>query len=328
MNIPSNEKRIHRFCILNIFFTEPLVLFKYLQIIIKDESDARRDIIKSAIIRKIDDHYGTLSKGQKAIADELIKKDKHFVYLNIEDLSSDLGVSTASLSRFIKKIGYENYSSFKRDMQADQQKDLDPSMKMKTFLSGFESDDDNIKSQILKDIDVMSSFMQSLDMESVKEAVLKISRAKSIVIAGLGISKSLVYFYDFRLQRMGIKTKCLINGGTEFIEALSTLTDEDLIIVISFKREYKEMVLSLKYARENGVESIALTENEQGNITKYADTVLHVTRGPDHALNSLSVPMSLSNALLLESASRRKEVIYEHMNKIKNLNEDYFKMEE
>lgn len=288
----------------------------------------RRDIIESAIIRRIEEHYSSLSKGQKAIADELVNKDKHFVYLNIEALSSDLGVSAASLSRFIKKIGYENYSSFKRDIQEDQQKDLDPSIKMKSFLSRFDSDEQNIKAQMLKDIDVLSSFMQSLDMESVQEAVLKISKAKSIVLAGLGISKSLVYFYDFRLQRMGIKTKCLINGGTEFIEALSTLTDEDLIIVFSFKREYKEMVLSLKYAREHDIQSIALTENARGNIMKYADTVLHVTRGPDHALNSLGVPMSFSNALLLEAASYRKEVIYAHMNKIKNLNEEYFKMEE
>lgn len=288
----------------------------------------RRDIIESAIIRRIEEHYSSLSKGQKAIADELVNKDKHFVYLNIEALSSDLGVSAASLSRFIKKIGYENYSSFKRDIQEDQQKDLDPSIKMKSFLSRFDSDEQNIKAQMLKDIDVLSSFMQSLDMESVQEAVLKISKAKSIVLAGLGISKSLVYFYDFRLQRMGIKTKCLINGGTEFIEALSTLTGEDLIIVFSFKREYKEMVLSLKYAREHDIQSIALTENARGNIMKYADTVLHVTRGPDHALNSLGVPMSFSNALLLEAASYRKEVIYEHMNKIKNLNEEYFKMEE
>src|SRR5690625_5461978 len=105
----------------------------------------RRDIIESAIIRRIKDHYSSLSKGQKAIADELVNKHKHFVYLNIEALSSDLGVSAASLSRFIKKIGYENYSSFKRDMQEDQQKDLDPSIKMKSFLSRFDSDEQNIK---------------------------------------------------------------------------------------------------------------------------------------------------------------------------------------
>ena len=78
----------------------------------------------------------------------------------------------------------------------------------------------------------MSKFIQKINHKEVDKAIAEIAKSKSIILMGLGMSKSLIYFLDFRLKRMGIKTKLMINGGAEFIEDLTTIRKDDLIITI------------------------------------------------------------------------------------------------
>ncbi len=243
-------------------------------------------------------------------------------------MSKELAISMASLSRFVKKLGYKNYAEFKKELSNEMLMNLDPNIKMQSNLNKLDENNESIESQIIKDIDTMSKFIQKIDYEEINKAITEIAKAKNIVLMGLGMSKSLVYFLDFRLKRMGIKTKIMISGGAEFIEDLTTIRKDDLIITVSFKREYKELLLALNYANKFNIRTISITEDLKGRVAKNADIILEVKRGSYEDLNSLALPVSFCNALLLKVAHLQKEEIYSHMDVLSDINKEYFESEE
>ena len=219
------------------------------------------------------------------MANEFLSRDDAYLYYSIESMSKELSVSIASLSRFVKKLGFENYSAFRKELSNEMLMNLDLSLKCNRILRKITTENDSIEQQLFKDINTMSKFIQNINHQEVDKAIEAIAKSKSIILMGLGISKSLIYFLDFRLKRMGIQTKLMVNGGVEFIEDLTTISKDDLIITINFKREYREIVLASEFACKNNIRMISLTENPKGEIAKNADIVLEVSRGPHTDLN-------------------------------------------
>ncbi|KZE37824.1 hypothetical protein AV656_09875 [Bhargavaea cecembensis] len=252
-----------------------------------------------------------------------MERKDHYMHHKIENLSGELSVSTASFSRFVKKLGFENYTAFRKQLAEEMLVNLDPTKKMQTFLSKIGDEHVEMEQQIFKDITTMSKFMQKIDHTAVDKAVSEIAKSKSIVLIGLGVSRSLVYFLDFRLKRMGIRTKLMTSGGAEFIEELTTVRKDDLILTISFKREYRELLLAMKYAKKNGIRTISMTEDVCGKIAKDAEIVLEISRGPQEDLNSIALPVSFCNALLMRVATVQKEEIFDHMELLSDLNKHY-----
>ena len=53
---------------------------------------------------KIESVYATLSKSDKAIADYFLSHGKDIISMNIHELAAEIGTSSASVSRFVRKV--------------------------------------------------------------------------------------------------------------------------------------------------------------------------------------------------------------------------------
>ena len=73
-----------------------------------------------------------LTPSQKRIADFIEKSGEHILYFSETELAQELQVSNATISRFWKTIGYENFKSFKDAIKEKEQ--LSPKSKLKNSL--------------------------------------------------------------------------------------------------------------------------------------------------------------------------------------------------
>ena len=60
-------------------------------------------------------------------------------------------------------------------------------------------------------------------------------------------------------------------GGYEFVENLTLLQKEDVVVVIGFRRIYEELLTAIDYARLIGCPVFAVTENPLSQLTVMAD---------------------------------------------------------
>ena len=61
----------------------------------------------------ISDRYYQLTNSEKKIADIVISLEEKTQFMSISELSEICGVADATISRFCRSLGYNNYSSFK-----------------------------------------------------------------------------------------------------------------------------------------------------------------------------------------------------------------------
>jgi DNA-binding MurR/RpiR family transcriptional regulator len=77
-----------------------------------------RIVVAQALISRINAYYDGLSKADQVISDYLLRNMDTAARLSIQDLSLLICVSTATLSRFAKKIGYASFQELKLDLHA------------------------------------------------------------------------------------------------------------------------------------------------------------------------------------------------------------------
>ena len=73
-----------------------------------------------------------LTPSQKRIADFIEKSGEHILYFSETELAQKLHVSNATISRFWKQIGYDNFKSFKAAIKENEQ--ISPENKLKNSL--------------------------------------------------------------------------------------------------------------------------------------------------------------------------------------------------
>ena len=74
-----------------------------------------------------------LTPSQKRIADFIEKSGEHILYFSETELAQKLNVSNATISRFWKQIGYENFKLFKTAIKENEQ--MSPEKKIEKFLT-------------------------------------------------------------------------------------------------------------------------------------------------------------------------------------------------
>ncbi len=264
-----------------------------------------------------------MTKSQIKLADYILENIDEVCFLTYSQISSMSGVSEASFIRFLRFLGFEGFSEFKELLKENLKNKISPSIRMKETITKIENKENLFKNIIKIDRAMLDEVEENLSEEKIKNAVIKIKKAKRIFIAGFGISRGVVDFLDFRFNRLGYLSVPIIIGGAEVIEKLYSADINDVIIVIGFFRPHKEMSMIYKIAKERKMPIIALTDSFSSPLKEGADIVLHARRGPKEFVTSLSAPMAVANILSLILAYTDEDKAIDSFSKLESLKDDF-----
>jgi len=92
-----------------------------------------------------------------------------------------------------------------------------------------------------------------------------------------------------------------------------------LLIAIAFHSVNQYLQMVLQQAKKNQTPVILLTDTLGDLVGKYATATLAARRGPVMAFHSVTVPMTIINALLLALSSGDQENILSNLDKMDQL---------
>ncbi len=279
--------------------------------------------IDRAIEELFKQYYPILSPIQRKITDLIMRDPEEYTMLTITECSKKLEVSEASLTRFAKALDFKGYHDFQNSLKSNLLNQLTPKVKMEKTLQKSAASTNRIEKELLKDIETLSKALQTINHEQFQKVVASISQAECVYLMGLGVSKSIVSFLDFRLRRIGIETKIFTSGGHEFMEKLLPIQSKDIVLAIGFQRSYSEIITALDYTQKKGIQAISLVENALSPLARKASTSLIVKRGPKEELNSLALPMSICNAIMMEVTLIKERRALETMEQLEWINQTY-----
>ena len=86
----------------------------------------RDEVNQMAILEIIDGKYDTLTKNQKTLADYVRNNLIEIAFMNIITLSQKSGVSTSTITRFVKVLGFNSFPEFQEAVQKIAKKEISP----------------------------------------------------------------------------------------------------------------------------------------------------------------------------------------------------------
>ena len=239
--------------------------------------------------------YDEMGRAEKKIADWIFENPNGLVPLSITELAEKCKCSEATVVRFSKRLGFSGYQELKISIARESN-----SASVNEIITADDNCDEVFK-KIIDDIYCSLEMTQKvLKKSELQKAAHKIMDADKIIIAGVGNSASVILDLHHKLLRCGLNAVSYSDNHMQAI-AVAHTTEKDVVIGVSLSGSSKDIVDTLKSARENGATTIAITNAGKSPILKHSDIVLCTSsdelRGSILGLNSRVAQLAIINSI-------------------------------
>jgi DNA-binding MurR/RpiR family transcriptional regulator len=265
------------------------------------------------------DHYDRLTNSEKRIADFIAQNQDEAAFMSATELAERLKLSEPTILRFARSLGFNRYPDFRRIIQARVREMAGHSSRIRSRLDDLRQSGDIYEQLVTSEIDYLTESLHTLDRKSLDLAVDLLHTHQRIFVFGLGPAVALIDQLEIRLTRSTKHVIPLRVSGREMIEPLLLMSNEDLLVAIAFHSIHPSLALVLETAADKGTPVILITDTLGNLLRTKASVVLAARRGPISSFNSLTVPMTIINALLLKLTSVDKERILNNLDQLDQL---------
>lgn len=269
------------------------------------------------IINRIKSYYTKMSRGQKLIADFILNNYDKAAFMTASKLGSAVGISESTVVRFAYVLEYDGYPQLQKALQELIRNKL--TIVQRLDLNA-KVDKSEVLSEVLKaDMANIKLTIDQADNEIFESITDDILIANKIYIMGLRSAAPLAQFMGYYLNFILDNVKIVTSGVNDIFEQLIHIGKDDIIIGISFPRYATRAVEAMKFAKERGAHTIALTDTELSPLNAYADKTLFARSDMASFVDSLVAPLSLINATIVAVGNQKRLDISDDLHKLENM---------
>ena len=261
-----------------------------------------------AVVAKIKSLFQNLPKAERKVAEHILKSPNEVLFLSVYDMAEAVDVSVASVSRFVRNIGFRNFKEFKVELAQDT---TSPVPEIYGAITTDDREKDIVTKVFKGNIQSLEDTLNILDMDELIAVARKLSRAKRIVFFGIGGSAIVARDAALRLSLIDMQAE-IFTDPLYIIIAAKRLHRGDAAVGISHTGRSQITVNALQIAQENGALSIGVSNYLKSPLSTFSDhflcTSFYESRVKVAALSSRLAQLCLIDALYLLLAYYRKEM--------------------
>ncbi len=275
------------------------------------------------ILSVIQTQMPTFSKGQKLIANYILQSYDKAAFMTASRLGKTVKVSESTVVRFAAELGYDGYPAMQRTLQEMIRNKL-------TSIQRIEVADDrmgnnDILSMVMhSDMEKLRMTLEQIDRAAFDGAVQDIVKARHIYLIGVrsagAISTFLAFYFNLIFQNV---THVTSPSASEMFEQLLRVSQEDVVIGVSFPRYSKRTVKAMEFARDRGAHVIAITDSDSSPLAATAQRLLVAKSDMVSFVDSLVAPLSLVNALIVAISRVKKQELSKNLEELERIWAEY-----
>lgn len=251
-------------------------------------------------------HSTRLTDADTRLLDVLIQDPIRAALENGKDVSFRAGVHPASAVRLARRLGFKGYPEFRSFLQSSLTEggnDFEsPAARMAARLVKAESDG-LLASVLDSEISALQQARNSVSDADIRAFSERLRDSRKIFVFGRGHFASLCSLITLRLNRSGYEAVDLGSQVHQLPELLSTLSSDDVVWLLAFRRAPPLLHEVRGVAARCGATTLAITDVGGTRIDPVPDHQILVSRGEPGESQSLVVPMTIANAIILDLAS-------------------------
>lgn len=280
-------------------------------------NDNSKDLMKI-----IQSKFPRLSKGQKLIAEYILKSYDKAAFMTAAKLGVSVGVSESTVVRFANELGFSGYPKLQKALQELIKNKLTTVQRLE-LSNDYVSEGYALKGVLKADIENIRATLEKINYNTFEDVVNKIFEAKRIYIIGLRSSTALAEFLGFYLNIILQNVKTVGYGISDIFEQMINLEEGDLVIGIGFPRYASRTIDALAFAQDRGADVVAITDSLLSPLASKADYSLIAHSNMASFVDSLVAPLSVINALIIAVGMREKQSIANTFNSLESIWKEY-----
>ncbi|MBR3927372.1 MAG: MurR/RpiR family transcriptional regulator [Clostridia bacterium] len=273
------------------------------------------------LLQRLNHSGKRLSKSHRRIAECIVSHYDKAAFMTASRLGEYVGVSESTVVRFAAALGYDGYPQLQKALQELIRHRLTATQRLE--MTG-DMGHAQVLNKVLKtDIQNIRSTLDELDLNTFDSVIESMLEARNIYVLGLRASAPLAEFLGHYLNFIFPNVHTVTSGVSDVFEQVARISDEDVLLGISFPRYTSHTVKAMKFARSRGATLIAITDGPLSPLHTEANYCLMAKSDMASFVDSMAAPLSLINALIVALSQRRRTQVTEYFQKMEDIWSEY-----
>ena len=273
------------------------------------------------LLQRLNHSGKRLSKSHRRIAECIVTHYDKAAFMTASKLGEYVGVSESTVVRFAAALGYDGFPQLQKALQELIRHRLTATQRLE--MTG-DMGHAQVLNKVLKtDIQNIRTTLDELDLATFDAVIESILQARNLYVLGLRASAPLAEFFGHYLNFIFPNVHTVTSGVSDVFEQIARISDEDVLIGISFPRYTSHTVKAMKFARSRGATLIAITDGPLSPLHAEANLCLMAKSDMASFVDSLAAPISLINALIVALSQRRRTQVTDYFDTMENIWSEY-----
>jgi DNA-binding MurR/RpiR family transcriptional regulator len=252
----------------------------------------------SAVLARIETLWSSLGPVGQRIADFIAKNPREVVHMSVSEVAERTGSSEGSIVGLCKNLGATGFQQIKIALA---QEIVQPVQFIHEDLKPQDGIDTTVRKIFQSNIQTLRDTQAALDVHAMEKAVRLIRKARRIEIYGIGSAATIAEDAHYRMLRIGLDVKVVVDSHVQAISA--ALTGPDVtVLTVSHSGSTHETVTATRLAKEAGASTICITNFGKSPIQAFTDVLLFTmareTSFRTEAMTSRLAQLAIIDALI------------------------------
>lgn len=217
--------------------------------------------------------YDGLSETEKRVGDFVLQNIGDVAHLSVREIASMSNTSGATVSRFVRHVGYDSLADLRLAIAAEQSGEIGGEEGNTVNEVSLDDIPASISYILENKIQELRATASLLDEKKIRKAVNLLLSSDNVLFAAVGNSIPVCSNLAFRLGQIGIRSNCPLNTESMILGSLS-LRRNDLLVIVSSSGYSHRLETIVDNAEDSGTPIIMVTANPASVLAKRADIVL------------------------------------------------------
>lgn len=256
----------------------------------------------------VNKHRQNLSDADLSIANEILSHPAEAPLWRGEEVAKRVNLHPAAATRFAQALGFKGYIELRAELRQELNNDLaGAGDRFRQLLD--ESADSTILATMIKvELEAISAMPKFVAQSELDQAADILGSTRKIYLFAAGHATTLVSLAARRFHRFGYTVVVLQGSARDIAESLQSMREDDVLLAFAFRQSPSNLELVLKISSHLGAKSILITDKLH-TLENAPDMIISAPRGQHEGFTSLTVPMTITNAMILTLSHRYPDLL-------------------
>jgi len=253
-----------------------------------------------------------LKPSEQKVAQYILAHPEEVVKLSVQKLAELSGVSEATIIRLARSLNMKGYQELKLRIAGDLNKQVTNNLGSYQEIMMEGSIESIMQAVSWNNIQSIQDTLSVLSSDEVKRAADALSQARKIDVYGVGASAVIAADIKQKFSRINLWCEAYADFHAQLTSAVN-LTEQDVVIGISYSGQTEDIIQSLTEARQQGATIITLTKFGPSPVAELADIRLFTSSVEKSirsgAMASRIAQLNVIDILFITMVSRQQEEV-------------------